>query len=258
MKWTITSLCTVALLAMTVIANAATITPGNLQGWAPANVRNTGTVAILATYPNATNGSLRFTQLGSADKADFELDNGNPCGYGLVKDITHVGYEFYRNASSTAAGFLAPVLRLGVYDPASGKSSLLIYEPVYNSYPASVPTSSWTTIDATGANWWMRALGSSACTYEAYDVTLAEWVSGLNNGSPMGAYLGCTPNPVGPLAWVYAINVGIGSGWTGTFDGAADNVTLAFNGQSTTYDFELDPASELRNRSWGHIKAIYR
>ena len=258
MKWTVTSLCGVVLLATSMAANAVTITPTNLQGWAPANVRGTGTVSIAATYPNATNGSLQFTQLGSADKADFELDNGNVGGFGLVKDITHIGYEFYRNASSTAAGFLAPVLRLGVYDPATGKSSLLIYEPVYNGYPTTVPTNNWTTIDATGANWWMRALGSSACTYEVYDVTLAEWVSGLNNGSPMGAYLGCTPNPVGPLAWVYAINVGIGSGWAGTFDGAADNVTIAFNGVPATYNFEVDPATDVRNHTWGRIKTIYR
>lgn len=258
MKWTLTTLCTIAFLTIAVAAFAATITPTTLQGWAPANVRSTGTVAITATYPNATNGSIEFTQLGSADKADFEVGNANPGGYGLVKDITSVGYQFYRAASSTAANFLAPPLRLGVYDPASGKSSLLIYEPVYNGYPSSVPTNSWVTIDATGANWWMRAMGSSACTYEVYDVTLAEWAVNLNNGSPMGAVSGCTPNPVGPLAWVYSINVGIGSGWSGTFNGAADNITLAFNGVPTTYNFEIDPLVDVKSRSWGTIKTIYR
>jgi hypothetical protein len=254
----VTALCCSTLLVVPVAVQAVTITPANLQGWGPANVRNSGTVGITAAYPRATNGSLRFGQTGSADKADFEIVNSNPGGFGLVKDITSVGYEFYR-ASGTAPAFLAPVLRLGVYDPVSGTSSLLIWEPAYNGYPSSVPVSSWVVIDASAGNWWMRAFGTPSCTYEAYGITLAEWVSGLNDGVPIGPLYGCTPNPVGPQAWVASINVGIGSGWAGSFDGAVDNVQLGFAAAPpTVYNFEVDPATPTRDKSWGELKILYR
>ncbi len=176
-----------------------------------------------------------------------------------MKDITSIGYEFYRNgAASTVAGHLAPVLRIGVYDPVSGKASMLIWEPAYNGYGAGVPTDSWVPVDALNGNFWMRAFGAPSCTYEVYDITLQEWVSGTNDGNPIGPVNGCTPNPVGPSAWVYSINTGIGSGWDGTFDGASDTVTLGFNGVSTTYNFEQDMTTPVRLRSWGHLKTLYR
>ena len=254
----VTALCCSTLLVVPVAAQAVNITPANLQGWGPANVRNSGAVSITTAYPNATNGSLQFFQSTSIDKADFEIVNSNPGGFGLVKDITAVGYEFYR-ASGTAPAFLAPVLRLGVYDPVSGKSSLLIWEPAYNGYASSVPVGSWVTIDASAGNWWMRALGASACTYEVFGITLAEWVSGLNDGSPIGPMYGCTPNPVGSQAWVVSINVGIGSGWNGSFDGAVDNVQLGFNSTPpAVYNFEVDPATSTRGNSWGELKIRYR
>ncbi len=251
-------LCSALFLLVSTNLFAATITPGNLQGWGPQNVRNSGTVAITTADPRSGLGSLQFTQLSGADKADYELDNLNPGGFGLVKDITSVGYEFYRSAASTCPAVQAPVLRLGVYDPISATTSLLIWEPAYNGFVVSVPTDTWVTNDCTTGNWWMRAFGSPSCSYEVYDVTLPEWVSGLNNGSPMTSYLGCTPNPVGQFAWVYAINVGIGSGWNGTFNGAIDNVTIAFNGQGTTYNFEPDQVVPTNGRSWGNLKTIYR
>jgi hypothetical protein len=253
-----TALCLGALLVVPAAVQAVTITPANLQGWGPANVRASGTVGITTAFPHLINGSLHFVQASSADKADFEIVNANPGGFGLVQDITSVGYEFYR-ASGTAPAFLAPVLRLGVYDPVSGTSSLLIWEPAYNGYPSSVPVGNWVTIDASTGNWWMRALGTSSCTYEAFGITLAEWVSGLNDGVPIGPLYGCTPNPVGAQAWVASINVGIGSGWSGSFDGAVDNVQLGFGATPpTVYNFEVDPATPAQGRTWGGVKIRYR
>lgn len=108
----------------------------------------------------------------------------------------------------------------------------------------------------------MRALGASACTYEVYyGITLAEWVSGLNDGVAIGPVFGCAPNPVGAQAWVASINVGIGSGWNGQFDGAVDNVQLGFGGASPTvydYNFETDPPVSTQGRSWGGLKIRYR
>ncbi len=245
-------------LPLSAFAATLTVTPSAPLGWGPQNVTGGGTVAITTTYPRTTDGSLQFTGSSGSSKADYELDNLNPGGFGLVKDITSVGYEFYRNSSSSNPAVQAPAMRLGVYDPVSGAASLLIYEPVYNGYPSSVPTDSWVTIDGLNGNWWMRAFGSPSCSYEIYDITLAEWATNSNNGNPLQPYNGCTPNPVGPNAWVYAINVGIGSGWNGAFDGAVDNVTLGFNGLSVTYNFEPDLPTPDSKTSWGRLKTIYR
>jgi len=46
---------------------------------------------------------------------------------------------------------------------------------------------------------------------------------------------------------VISVNAGFGSGWPNTFVGAVDNITFGFNGQYTTYNFEVvpEPASML-------------
>lgn len=256
---TTASLLTILFLPILAVsvAQADIITPGNLQGWAAANIQGTGTVAINTTYPNLTNGSLQFTTSGGADKADFRVQSANAGGFGKVSELSHASYQVYRNAASTAAVHLAPVLRFYFYNPTTLKSGILIWEPVYNGV-ASVATGVWNSYDATNGNFWMRSFSAPSCTYEVYDITLAEWVSGLNNGNPIGTVLGCTPNAVGPDAFIYEINAGVGSGWSGTFDGGVDLITVGFNGVNTIYNFEEDEATPAQPASWGRMKSIYR
>lgn len=256
---TAASLLTLLFLPILAVsaAQAVVITPGNLQGWGPANVQGAGTVAITTTYPNLTNGSLQFTSSASADKADFRVQNLNAGGFGKVSQLTHASYEVYRNGASTVAAHLAPALRFYFFNPNTSKSGILIWEPVYNGVP-SVTTGVWNSYDATNGNFWMRSFSGPSCTYEVYDITLAEWVSGLNNGNPIGTVSGCTPNAVGPDAWIYEINTGVGSGWSGSFDGAVDLITVGFNGVNTTYNFETDQPTPTQPASWGQIKATYR
>ncbi|BCW99848.1 MAG: hypothetical protein KatS3mg024_2675 [Armatimonadota bacterium] len=60
--------------------------------------------------------------------------------------------------------------------------------------------------------------------FSVYNRTLSDWVNLM------------------PSARVLGISAGIGSGWTGTFDGAVDNITIGFGSSVTTYNFELAAA----------------
>ncbi len=257
MRRTMTALFIITLCLSASLASAATIvSPGNLQGWSPQNIRFTGTVAITTTYPRNGNGSLRYTQLTGADKADFEIyqlpDAGHPLGFGRLADLTWLSYDNYRLSSSSVAAHLAPAVRLVIYEPASNKTSLLIWEPVYNGI-STVPVDTWNSYSIRDGYFWMRAFGSPSCTVENYNTDLNTWLSGASISSP-----GCTGNPVGPNALIIGLSIGIGSGWSGTFDGAVDNVSWTINGQNTTWNFEQDQATPTQRSSWGKIKTTYR
>ena len=77
---------------------------------------------------------------------------------------------------------------------------------------------------------------NSGGVQELYNRTIQDWQT--------------TPNPNAAFpslnngAVVYGLSLGSGDGWAGTFDGAADNVTIGFNGASTTYNFETQPVPE--------------
>ncbi|NJN15061.1 MAG: hypothetical protein HC822_01490 [Oscillochloris sp.] len=75
-------LALIALVAMTLssfvftptaaLAAPTTVTPSNLDGWAPANIRDTATVAITTTQPRSGNGSLEFFSPNGIGKADYQ------------------------------------------------------------------------------------------------------------------------------------------------------------------------------------------
>lgn len=213
-------------------ANAATITPSNTQGWQPANVRSNATVGIADTYkPAGEAGSLQFTTntiVNGQDKADFVNYWGVVAGRTLG-NISDVGYDWYRASSSTTGQHQAPALRLA-YQTEGGQTGYLIYENVYNggSIASPVATDQWVDADATNANFWMRAFVPGR-TIEQYDVTLAEWAAGAQYGSSQ--LLNANTSIVG-------IEVGVGSGWGGTFDGAVDDVRLAFGADRISANFE--------------------
>lgn len=217
------------------------VTPSNLQGWTAANIQGGATVGITGNQPRSGNGSLEFVSPNGSGKADYSLTNGSVGGFGLLSDLTALSFDWRRDSSSTNPANQAPALRLGVYDPVSGKSSYLIWEKVYQT-ANTVNTDTWNAEDLLGGYFWERAFGPSR-TIENYTQTLADWVACTqanctitDNGS--NHY---TPNPVGPSAWIYEINVGVGSGWNGAFDGEVDNVSFGFGSNAaTTYNFELD------------------
>jgi len=214
----------VALVAALILASAAqagivTVTQTDPQGWAAENVRYSGSVAITDTQPRSGNGSLEFSSMGGSDKADYAYY----ASMGSLGALDALSYDWYRDSSSGAPGHLNPAFRLIVYDSVANEYSYLIWEGVYNGYnAANLPTDAWTTEDILDGYFWQRNI-TQGLTVEQYNHDLSYWATQLNNATIVG------------------LNVGIGSGWAGSFLGFVDNVTIGFTGaDATTWNFETD------------------
>jgi hypothetical protein len=217
--------------------------------WVYNNTRRGGSVGIRNNYPRSGNGSVYFNSPDSLGKADIEyfaspVNSGgnfapNPFDpssiLGLLADLSHLSYEWYRDGSSTAPASLHPVLRLGILRVNSDNSinlGYLVFERVYNGFSGAAPTNSWQSDNIIGSNYglWATAslgFGDPNVNFSQVFKTIPDWVSAAN--------------AVGATLFVISVNAGIGSGWNGTFEGAVDNITFGFGGNYTTYNFEVVP-----------------
>ncbi|MBX3484571.1 PEPxxWA-CTERM sorting domain-containing protein [Phenylobacterium sp.] len=216
-----------ALALVATAAQADVVTPADLQGWAPANVRANGAVEITGAYkPAGETGSLQFTtNTGSAadttDKADYVHALN-----GTLGDLINGGalsFDYFVDSSSTVPEYLAPALRLGFLDEASGKTGYLIWEDVYNggAVGTSVPNDTWVSNDILGGNFWLRSF-SPGFTVENYGVSLSEWAGGQGYTTPGGTF------SLSAATRILSVEVGVGSGWGGAFNGAVDHVLVDF------------------------------
>ncbi len=214
----------VATMCIASAASAQTVTPAALDGWSAANVQGTGSVAITSAYsPSGQQGSLQFSTSGAGDKADYVKSWGiDPTR--TLGSITSFSYSFFRDSSSTSGAHLTPAVRLNYYDVATSQYGYLIYEPTYNGFGSSVPTDAFVDVDLLNANFWMRQLAPGN-TIESYSITLANWASGTLQAA--GADI------LSANTLITGIQVGVGSGWNGSFVGAADNILLRFGANDT-------------------------
>jgi len=245
----------VALLgsvALSSAGSATVVTTSNPDGWSAANVRSEGSVAITGTYaPSGQSGSLEFNTNSSGpgssqDKADYVKYWGNVTGRTLG-NISALSYSYYRDSSSTTGAWLAPALRLAYDTGVPGETGYLIFEPVYNGNPVAgpaVPTNQWVDKDILNSNFWMREF-SPGTTVETYNVTLAQWASDTSQAAGADVLSANTR--------ITGIEVGVGSGWGGSFKGAADNVLLTFSspqGTADTISADFEPAAVPEPATW--------
>lgn len=226
----------VSALGLPALASTVVVTPWDLQGWSAQNIQGTGSASITNAYANNGVGSLQFSGSG-AYKADYVRANG---GANLLSTLTSLSVQLYRSSSSTTAAHFAPAVRLFVDNgQATDRYSYLIWEPVYNGV-SNYATDQWNTENLLGGKFWQRAFKTSGGgqTIEIYNRTISDW---LNLGT-VTDYLGKTSNVVGANARVLSYEIGIGSGWGGSFDGAADMFSIGFDGNETTFNFEPVPA----------------
>ncbi|MES2462177.1 MAG: hypothetical protein V4671_16450 [Armatimonadota bacterium] len=213
----------------------AVVTPTSLQGWHSIDVTGGGSVVITGDAPRSGNGSLEFNSPGSNGKATYQLGgNAFTNNFGTLSNLTTLGYDFNRSGSSTAADFQMPSLRLLIRD--GFQTGVLIYEPVYNGRPTT--TNTWMSsgnIVSNDGNFWLRA--NSANFYGSPNgQTLTTWRSGATVVSDTGTR---TSPSFSASTIIYGFELGIGSGWAGTYEGFADNFRVGFGtGSVTTYNFE--------------------
>lgn len=239
---------TAALLATSqLMAAEITVLPSDLNGgglnqWNLSNFRGTSngytsvtTAGITAANPRSGNGSMQMSLTNSSGKADYAYTWGYLTDRTLGS-LTSLSYDWYRSSQSTAAGFM-PAFRL--YYDADGSAATtadqgyLVFEQIYNPNVASVLNDQWVSSDLMNANFWQRQF-SPGVTIEAYNISLSNWANGT--GQPTKA------DQLNANTAVLGIEFGIGSGWSGSFNGFVDNVSFGFNGATTSFNFETAAA----------------
>ena len=202
-----------------------------LNSWFQANIGAGSTVGITTDFPdqNGGNGSAYFNSTqGGSGKADLIYNFGTNGALTPValSSLTSVSFDFYRDLTSVTDPNLAPVLRFDMRKNGAFAGSL-VFENVYQAQQPA-PVGTWTTLTANlnSGIWWATnaALGPTFANANGGQKTLAQWIAD-NAGADLT---------------VYAVELGIGSGWSGTFFGAADNVQVSFGDLRTvSADFEV-------------------
>ncbi len=207
-----------------------TATPNG--SWFQANVGGGGSVGITKTYTNDGNGAAFFETTSGDSKGDLQYLFAAPVALASLQSIS---YDWYTDASTANAnGAFHPVLRFNMTKNGAFAGQLIL-EHVYQNQQAA-PEGVWTTETATLSSgiWWASnaALGPTFANANGGQKTLSQWIAD-NAGSNLE---------------VVGMNIGVGSGWAGTFSGALDNINYGFaGGPSGDVDFAVaavpEPAS---------------
>lgn len=194
--------------------------------WYQANVGGNASVGITTDYARNGDGSVSFSTSGPDSKADLQYYFTAPVA---LSSLTSVSYDFFRSSTSAADPNLSPVFRFDIYKGTSFAGSLVLENVYQNQTPS--PVDNWTTLSAnlgSGIFWATNAaLGPTFASANGGQKTLSQW---------MADNAGSTLNVVG-------MSIGVGSGWSGAFNGAVDNVKVDFaGGPSVSSNFEVNAA----------------
>lgn len=218
---TVTSkvLSLVATFSLASSAIAVTVTPSDTSWGNPAGENSGGgSSSITGTAPHSGTGSVemfgdrtRFVGLGN-----FYDKNSN---LGLLKDLTGFTFDWNIAVGSTSAlsPDYTPALRLHIWD--GNQRSELIWEGAYNGTYGNTTKGTWYTTGVND-NFWQFQTGIGATL--VYDRDITDWQSIYSSG-----------------AYIAGISIGVGSSAGAGYHAFADNVTLAFGANSTTYNFEV-------------------
>lgn len=203
--------------------------------WEQENVGGNAAVGITTTFARSGNGSAFFQGVTPNDsKADLEYYFNSVVP---LSSVSSMSYDWYRSSASTNAANQVSSLRLALTNSNFSAFTYLIYEPVYNGV-AVAPTDSWQTSSITGAStFWSnngnlaRPAGVAACP-DCF-ASLSDWQA------------------ANPTWFVYGLSTGIGSGWSGAYTGAVDNIGYNFgNYGSNSFNFEV-AAGVPEPATWG-------
>lgn len=219
--------------------------PVGSSGWYYNNVGGGGTIGVNGTYPRTSGGSVYMQSPNGNAKGDIEYLGSNAVqiggsyysvtNLGAFSAFTGMSYEWYRDGVSTNAPLQHPSLRVLLDldgNVLTGTDRIaLIYEQIYNGVPTAA-TDAWVSanIGASTNLWTSGSLGflfDPEANNNAYDTSLAEWQA----------------NALLANAVVVGFSSGFGSGWSGSFTGAVDNLSWTIGGVTTSSNFELVAAA---------------
>lgn len=202
--------------------------------WQQQAVGGGGTVGITNTYTNDGNGAAYFSTVNGDSKGDLNYNFTAPV---LLSDLTSISYDFYRDGSSTTGANFQPVMRLNITENNVFAGSLVL-EYIYQNQ-TTPPVNAWTNLSGTltsGIFWATNTrLGPTFAAADGGQKTLQAWLDG-NAGDTLR---------------VTGVSLGVGSGWSGTFSGAADHAQYAFTGgPSNNFDFAVAGGAVPEPATW--------
>ena len=205
--------------------------------WQQQNVGAGGSVGITTDHARNGDGSLSFSGVDAGSKADAEIRFTNSIA---LSSLTTASYEAFRDVGSTAPAHLINSLRFIIGDSNSvSLNSYLIFEPVYNTNPVANPVAegAWLpfTIDANTILFSNNAnlsepAGTNPCP--GCYATLGDWQAS------------------NPTLTILGLSTGNGSGWSGTYSGAVDNISFTAGGATTSYNFEVNAPAVPEPATW--------
>ncbi len=220
-----------ALGSVVTSASAAVVTvlPGDPTWFSTGENSGGGSSTIASTMPYMGNGSVemtgdrtRFIGLGSQYNPASNL--------GLLDTVRALTYSWAIALGSVAQlnPDYTPALRLHIFD--GTQRSELIWEGAYNNAYGNTDEGVFYT-SGVNDNFYRNVAGGAGVT--------------LDNGSQVNQSITtwAASNYYTDAAYVSAISIGVGSSAGAGYRAFADNVTLAINGNSTTYNFETAAAS---------------
>ena len=215
------ALAAVLISGANVKASTLIVTPTDfpLSGWSTDTTKGSGPTNGVAQFssvqPQSGNGSFELSMPADPDKATLLHLGGDGLTLGtLIGGGNDLGFQYFRDSTSTAGAKVAPAFRLYFGD---GKPQL-VWEAVYNGVTDTNPvkTDQWLTPDIKDGFFWK------------YDSTGNHDVSG---GFQKLSYWSTDTPTAGNIV---GYSVGVGSGWGGSYKGYVDNVTFG----TTTTNFE--------------------
>lgn len=218
-----------AALAAPQAATAAIITPSAPAGWG-STIYGGAISAITTTYPRSGSGSIEITLPSGTAGADWWVELATPAPLSTFSGGT---YEWWRDSASTNDPIQAPAYALWIDNDCNtattGDQTYLVYEPYYQTN-ANAPVNQWVGETVTPASVVWQAGGGVPWS--------AQPISAYMNGTATGG------TAINGASCIVGVLPFAGSGWTGSFHGAMDNVTLtlAGAGQVVNANFEPDGA----------------
>ncbi len=215
--------------------------------WQRMDVRATASVGITGDYPRSGDGSVLMTSDDSTGKTTWQYFPAG--GLGRLSSFTSASYEWLRAATSTTAAHFHPVFRIRIDtdgNPATTTDqSWLVYERgAMGAYTA--PTNTWVS-ETIGDSTPMWVWQSGAANSQLPTTTMAQFKAGSYVPEAGGFAIPGSSTILG-------IQVGTGSGWSGTYRGAVDNIGLAAQRTLGPDNFELTapaPAAVPALETWG-------
>ena len=215
--------------------------------WQRMDVRATASVGITGDYPRSGDGSVLMTSGDGNGKTTWQYFPAG--GLGRLSSFTSASYEWLRAATSTTAAHFHPVFRIRIDtdgNPATTTDqSWLVYERgAMGAYTA--PTNTWVS-ETIGDSTPMWVWQSGAANSQLPTTTMAQFKAGSYVPEAGGFAIPADSTILG-------IQVGTGSGWSGTYRGAVDNIGLAALRTLGPDNFELTapaPAAVPALETWG-------